>query len=414
MAAPSFNPSFNRPRMKPQIYKTIDGMLIVQDEFLNFLAVKIKTMCQDELVILASKHFDSQWIESSRKVLFELCPNTKQRFVAFKGHQKDVNNIKSCLKVLNECGENIPHFVSHFLDELPPVTFNSMDVSNLLSKMERLHSEICALRQAVKLQADVGEDLRTVTSTIDRRVAVMERHMVSHGGIQPGVDMSATRISSTGVHVTAEAGETPGEQAMPSGSQVTTGFELPTDDATQEGCTENVEVAAVNKNTEGTVAPINSPKWSLVVKQGQRMKDESHSARIKQRTNKSERKRPEPIHGTGTQSHIRAVRTKLVNVFATKFLPDLDAEELRSYLKEKLGRDVQCERIVTGNTRCSSFKVSIECEDVSEVYNPELWPEGSLVRRYYESRKMTHKAAAVTTVAHSATGSAGAVAALSH
>ena len=103
-------------------------------------------------------------------MLFELCPNTKQCNVTFKGNHKDVNNIKSCLKVLNECGENVPRFVSHYLDELPPVTFNNMDVSNLLCKMKRLHSEICTLRHTVKLQADIGEDLQTVTSIINRRV----------------------------------------------------------------------------------------------------------------------------------------------------------------------------------------------------------------------------------------------------
>lgn len=86
----------------------------------------------------------------------------------FKGNQKDVNNIQICLKVLNECGENIHGLVSHYLDELPPVTFNNVDVSNLLCQMERLHSEISALRHAVNLQADIGEDLRIVTTTVDQ------------------------------------------------------------------------------------------------------------------------------------------------------------------------------------------------------------------------------------------------------
>lgn len=31
--------------------------------------------------------------------------------------------------------------------------------------------------------------------------------------------------------------------------------------------------------------------------------------------------------------------------------------------------------------------VSAECKGVGVMYNPELWPEGTLVRRYYESRK---------------------------
>lgn len=103
---------FSRLRLKPDIYRTMDGKIIVEDELLNFLAVKMKTMNQDEIVLLATNTFDSEWIESSKKVLFDVCTTT-QRNVAHKGSQKDINNIKSCLKMLNECAENIPRFVSH-------------------------------------------------------------------------------------------------------------------------------------------------------------------------------------------------------------------------------------------------------------------------------------------------------------
>ncbi len=64
-------------------------------------------MSHDEIVLFASNTFDSVWIESSRKLLFYLCPETERGNVAFKGNQKDISNIKSCVKVLNECGENI-------------------------------------------------------------------------------------------------------------------------------------------------------------------------------------------------------------------------------------------------------------------------------------------------------------------
>lgn len=64
----SVAPAFKRSRMKPEIYKTVDGKVIVEDELLNFLAVKIKTLSQDEIVLLAANTFDSEWIESSKKV----------------------------------------------------------------------------------------------------------------------------------------------------------------------------------------------------------------------------------------------------------------------------------------------------------------------------------------------------------
>lgn len=85
--------------------------------------------------------------------------------------------------------------------------------------------------------------------------------------------------------------------------------------------------------------------------------------------------------------NIKMVKTKLVSVFATKFSPDLDAETLSAYLREKLGHDVSCQKIDTIHRRFGSFKVSAECNELGEMYNPELWPEGVSVRRYYEPRR---------------------------
>lgn len=92
-------------------------------------------MNHDDLTSLAVNHLGSDWIKASKKFLFEVCPSTMQRLVAHKGPQKDINNVKSCLNVLNEVGENIPRFVSHQLDELPPITFSSINVSCLLTPL---------------------------------------------------------------------------------------------------------------------------------------------------------------------------------------------------------------------------------------------------------------------------------------
>ena len=76
-----------------------------------------------------------------------------------------------------------------------------------------------------------------------------------------------------------------------------------------------------------------------------------------------------------------------MSVFATKFSPDLDSETLTSYMRDKLGRDVTCQKIETVQSRFGSFKITAECKEVDEMYNPELWPEGTFVRRFYEARK---------------------------
>lgn len=98
------------------------------------------------------------------------------------------------------------------------------------------------------------------------------------------------------------------------------------------------------------------------------------------------RKRP-GIIGTGGTTSIQAVQTKRVSVFATRFDPSLGADTLSNYLRSKLGRSVDCRKIETSHGRFSSFQVTAECKEVAEMYDPQLWPAGSFVRRYYEARQ---------------------------
>lgn len=76
------------------IYKTAEGKLVVEDELLNFLVVKTKTMSQDEIVLLAANTFGSERIENSKRLLFEVRPNTTQRRDSHEGLQNDINNLK--------------------------------------------------------------------------------------------------------------------------------------------------------------------------------------------------------------------------------------------------------------------------------------------------------------------------------
>ena len=86
----------------------------------------------------------------------------------------------------------------------------------------------------------------------------------------------------------------------------------------------------------------------------------------------------------------------MVSVFATKFDLSLEADILGLYLKEKLGREVKCRKIESAQSRFSSFCVTAECNSVEEMYDPDLWPTGCFVRRYYEPRQPRSAAAGGT------------------
>ncbi len=150
----------------------------------------MRTLPHDEIVLLASNNF-SDWIEESKRLLFEVCPST-QHNVKHNGTQTDVNNIKDCLKLLHECGENIPRFVSHYLDDLPTVGFGNMDTSALLSREERWRQEVSTLTGALEAQASVSENLGVATAALDRRVLDIEKLRGS-----PGWDSGAGATSAS-------------------------------------------------------------------------------------------------------------------------------------------------------------------------------------------------------------------------
>ncbi len=178
--------------------------------------------------------------------------------------------------------------------------FNNVDVSNLLCEMERLHSEVCALRHAVKFQADIGEDLYTVTTTTDSRVAIMDRHLEPSSGGGHGLDVlgdaggtcgrapvRAVAVDN-GVVLLAAVG-VPGSFVVGDTTSVAPASVSRTELAP------DVHVGAagafgVNGVSPGRTAALpNSPKWSHVVKHGRPMTTEGQS---KHHSDKPVQRRP--------------------------------------------------------------------------------------------------------------------------
>lgn len=302
-------------------------------------------------------------------MLFELCP-TSQRCVSHKGPQKDVNNIKSCLKVLNECGENTP---------------------SLLGRMEQLYAELCSIKHAVQVQADVSEDFRTITVDINRRGCALERSSDLTRG--HGLGASAEMVGDTGEGAMAGTTGLDGmdNTALEAASVAAGAPGLDAEElggALRSGC----GVGCDSEESWWVNVFAKLPKVESCCEKTHRLAQVlgNAAAQTRSRTVIPRLKRKVgngSSVGTGAVGNIKMVKTKLVSVFATKFSPDLDAETLSAYLREKLGHDVSCQKIDTIHRRFGSFKVSAECNELGEMYNPELWPEGAFVRRYYEPRR---------------------------
>lgn len=236
------------------------------------------------------------------------------------------------------------------------------------------------MKQAMAVQTSVCEDFRTVTADLNQRLCMIE---------QP--DSGGGEVSSRGVESVAwESGALGREGVVAPRIDV----EVLSWDEESVALTFGAHILvggaaerAPSAERSGWAAV--SPAWNRVVKEGRRLKHVTGNVPIqsKRRLNPPREKKTSGIVGTGAGGNMQVVKTKLVSVFATKFSPDLDSETLANYLKNKLNHDVTCQKIATAHSRYSSFKITAECNEVGEMYDPQVWPKGTFVRRVYEARK---------------------------
>ncbi len=77
------------------------------------------------------------------------------------------------------------------------------------------------------------------------------------------------------------------------------------------------------------------------------------------------------VFGTADISRIAVVKTRVVNVLATKLSPDVKAKALQAYLSEKLNKEIKCREIDTQ-------WVTVEHEIPESVYDPKYGLPGPL------------------------------------
>lgn len=377
-------------RTKPVIYNTSDGLTIVEDELLNFLLIKSRTLDQDNIIKLVKSSFSQQRIEDSKAVMAELFPDSK-RWSSHRGEKKDELYIKMCLAVFKENVE-LPRFVSHYIDELPPVSFKHVDVSALLGRIMQLNGDIELLRMSITSQATACEKLLEISDSLTQRLAAVETPKINGVVSSGSADFPTAGQPAVSTPRWPDF-EDPRSNGAPQPSrpvaQTETG--MPEDSfqmaktPQRERPTRGTSPALLASAREGDTAQETAKKnsWSTVVKRGRKRSAKTHEG--KQRNTR----KMTGITGTAVINNddLSTVGTKMVSVFATKFNANLEADTLRLFLQEQMKREVKCRKIHIPNSRFSSFCVTAEWNEWKEMYNPVFWPAGSVIRRYFEPRR---------------------------
>lgn len=73
-------------------------------------------------------------------------------------------------------------------------------------------------------------------------------------------------------------------------------------------------------------------------------------------------------------------------IFVSRLAPTVTCSDITGHLKVELGGDIMCEELQTKYPGYKSFKIGVPVSKSDIVYNPELWPEGVLVTKFFFSK----------------------------
>lgn len=120
---------------------------IVICEVLAFVQNKLSVLDEVSLSKICTTGFSDKDISEAKTLLFHSVP-TKKRKVLRKGDGKSEREIDDIIEVLKDIDpDQCPIFVAKELHKLPPVTFESIDVTRLLKDIVLLQNEVKCIKE---------------------------------------------------------------------------------------------------------------------------------------------------------------------------------------------------------------------------------------------------------------------------
>ena len=115
------------------------------------------------------------------------------------GPKRSAQNIDDIIRLLQEKGTDTPTFVARDLGKLPPVTFDSIDVSALLHSIRQNEAAINVLKDCVTTQQASAKTIVGVVNNVVSRISAVELRQpsVRNAAIRPVVPAAIAVPAST-------------------------------------------------------------------------------------------------------------------------------------------------------------------------------------------------------------------------
>lgn len=137
---------------------------IVVNELLAFVINKLHIMDDESMCRICVAFFTTQDIKTAKDLLFQSVPAQKRKIIRKKAGQerRDIDDILQLIKVTEP--DKFPVFVARDLHKLPPIDFDSVDLSSLLKDIVILKNEL----QTIKTQYVTMDHLNFIATKIQK------------------------------------------------------------------------------------------------------------------------------------------------------------------------------------------------------------------------------------------------------
>ena len=358
-----------------------DEPQIIVDDLLCFVTNKMRTLPTDSIVQICTEFYDNDTIETSKKKLFELLPLGSLRLKFRTGEKKERKNLEDIIKKISECDTSdleLLWFVSKSLN-LPPVSFESIDVTSLLTKMENMEAQMMILQRGLNKHVEssagnlsITKNLQSTIDKLDNRLTAVENRSIP------------TQDCGQSIHF----------------PPIITGHETTPKCIEDDVPRSTYSQTLVNTIVQEGFTTVCSPKKQ----QNIRKKQQSTAAAPNPIASNTRSKKPSRI-GNASNTGIKAVKRPIrsANVYATRFDPEMTTADLEEYLMNRLNIATKCTKL---NSRrpdiYSSFYIRAVCENPQVFMNPDIWPE-DIYYRWYKPDKPKDKESEAKEVASNET-----------
>ena len=417
---------------------------IVINELLCFVTNKCDLLPAESISQLCCATFEESEIEQSKKLLYDICADhDTPRMILRKGPKKSSQNIEDILKLVQEKGTDLPTFVAHNLQLLPPIGFDSLDVSTLLHTIKKTQTEVQLLKEGLKSQAETVNELsqrmsdgaRTVqvkrsgteagvmSSSVQTEIIAARKEETTQTEadlyVQEQTDVTSTRAGAGDHHqqeVVLASGSV--NQSVQNQEKETHACDKPCEikgegnaatvnridkskheqsissnkgaiPKVKTACSGNglkeVEHAADDTNMKNKDSYADKvSEWKTVTRVGGKLKSvregsHLHSNQIKT-VNEKKKHVDGSVKNTGLATVKKTERKKYASIFASRFGPGVTGQDLEGYLEDRTGLRVIVTDVRSRFDTYRSFHVFCECEQPGMLLRDEIWPEGAYVR----------------------------------